>query len=254
MLRRKPKRNWRRNQTQNPSWPCRQTVPETGTTSHRLSSDVDLLGVVDGGSIKEEVSSRGTSFYRYPIETLRSKSENGDLFALHLKLEGKALHDTAEIFSNACERFRYRESYEQEIREGSGVIWYLVDRPQLLQSRAMRKRLVWGLRTIVIAKSAQQQQPVFSSADIAQFAEMPELKLLIDKRFAVPAQSLRDVSSKVASKFGITRSKLLWPSKPKDQQDLLMSLGGVAKATAEGLQRGRKRNSTDKVESSSFYI
>ena len=33
MLGRQSRRNWRRNQTQNPSWPCRQTVPETGTTS-----------------------------------------------------------------------------------------------------------------------------------------------------------------------------------------------------------------------------
>jgi len=33
MLGRKSRRNWRRNQTRNPPWPCRQTVPETGTTS-----------------------------------------------------------------------------------------------------------------------------------------------------------------------------------------------------------------------------
>ena len=33
MLGSKSRRNWRRNQTRNPSWPCRQTVPEPGTTS-----------------------------------------------------------------------------------------------------------------------------------------------------------------------------------------------------------------------------
>lgn len=33
MLGRKSRRNWRRNQTRNPPWPCRQTVPETGTPS-----------------------------------------------------------------------------------------------------------------------------------------------------------------------------------------------------------------------------
>lgn len=33
MLCRKKRRSWRRNQARNPPWPCRQTAPETGTTS-----------------------------------------------------------------------------------------------------------------------------------------------------------------------------------------------------------------------------
>jgi putative transposase len=36
--RQKSRRSWRLNQTRNPSWPCRQTVPETGTTSPRLGN------------------------------------------------------------------------------------------------------------------------------------------------------------------------------------------------------------------------
>ena len=119
---------------------------------HRSTSDVDLLGISDEGPIKTEISSCGVSFYQYPLATLRAKALAGDLFVLHLTSEGKQLHDTAEIFSRICESFCYKASYENEIREASIVNWFILERPNLLLSYAMRKRLVWGLRTILIAR------------------------------------------------------------------------------------------------------
>ncbi len=221
---------------------------------HRLTSDVDLLGVVETGAIKEELASRGTSFYRYPLETLRAKSGDGDLFVLHLTVEGKVLHDTAGLFAGVCERFRYRKSYDREICEASGVIWFLVDRPELLHYRVARKRLVWGLRTILIARSAEQQKPAFSSSALAEFLGNAELKSAIDKRFSIPAKILCDLSKDVASTFGVSRSILNWPSDSAAQQQLLCTFGGVAKATAEGLQRGRKKSALDQPQVKSFYI
>jgi predicted nucleotidyltransferase len=221
---------------------------------HRLTSDVDLLGVVEGGVIKEEISSRGTSFYRYPLETLRAKSEDGDLFVVHLASEGKILHDTAQLFADVCEQFRYRDSYERDLREASGVVYYFLDRPKLLQSRAARKRLVWGLRTILIARSAEQRIPAFSSSALAKFAGNDDIKPAIDKRFAIPGQVLCDLSEKVASGFGVTRALLKWPIEPTAQQELLCNLGGVAKATAEGLQRARNKSTLDQLPVRPFYI
>src|SRR5271169_3258190 len=42
ILPRQTRRNWRRNRTQNPPYPSRHSVPETGTTSHRAIASVIL--------------------------------------------------------------------------------------------------------------------------------------------------------------------------------------------------------------------
>src|SRR5690242_1909710 len=141
---------------------------------HRSTSDVDLLGISDDGPIKAEVSRQAVSFYQYPLRALHSKAVSGDLFVLHINSEGKVLHDTAEVFPRICDAFRFKQSYEREIREASCVNWFILERPHLLPSDTIRKRLIWGLRTILIAKCAERQTPVFSSGGLADFAGIPE--------------------------------------------------------------------------------
>lgn len=222
---------------------------------HRVASDVDLLGVVDGGAIKEEVASRGTSFYRYPIETLRSKAADGDLFTLHLSLEGKVLHDTASVFASVCEAFRFKESYNDEIREASAVIYFLLSRRQFLETRPSRKRLIWGIRTILIARSAEQRTPAFSSSALSKFSDCGELKNIIDKRYSLETTALINIAEQIVDKFGTPPADLDWPLDPIEQVALLTNIGRVAKSMVESSKRAsRTKRAQDSASDVSFYI
>src|SRR6266545_1232967 len=43
MLGRQTRRNWRRNRTQNPPYPSRRTVPQSGTTSKRFPKFAEVI-------------------------------------------------------------------------------------------------------------------------------------------------------------------------------------------------------------------
>ena len=221
---------------------------------HRSTFDVDLLGISDEGPIKTEISSCGVSFYQYPLATLRAKALAGDLFVLHLTSEGKQLHDTAEIFSRICESFCYKASYENEIREASIVNWFILERPNLLLSYAMRKRVVWGLRTILIARSAEKRTPAFSSSALADFASAPELRSAIDNRYSIEPGSLHKLCSMVTSSFGFSHAGLSWPTGAAAQKELLSGMGGIAKLTAEGLPRKRGKVAGEQLRADQFYL
>jgi predicted nucleotidyltransferase len=207
---------------------------------HHTISDIDLLGMVGEGTIKRELTTHGASFYQYPLDILQTKSDDGDLFVLHLTLEGKVLYDPEGIFANVCKRFRYRASYDREIREASSIIWFIADRPNLLHSGFARKRLVWALRTILIARSTEQQGPAFSSSALARFAGNIAVKSVIDQRSTISTETLCDLSKEIASGFGHSRSILNWPTEAASQALLLSTLGGVAKSTVEELQQRQK--------------
>jgi predicted nucleotidyltransferase len=208
---------------------------------HRHTSDVDLLGVVEAGEIRGVSIRTGTSFYLYPLNVLRAKSEEGSLFVLHLALEGKVLYDPSARFADVCKHFLYRNSYGQEIREASAAVWFLLEDPGFLQYYLGRKRLIWGLRTILIARSAEQRKPAFSSSALAKLAANPMLESAIDGRFTVPIQMLYDLSFWVVSNFGDSRADLAWPLARAAQQELLPTFGDVAKTIAhESLLAGEK--------------
>lgn len=217
---------------------------------HHSRSDFDLLGIVEGGGIRGEVGRHGTSFYCYPLDLLRKRSEGGDLFLLHLTSEGVVLHDTANIFSLVRESFRYKVSYEVEIRQGSAVVWYLCERPGLLTDRSMVRRFIWGVRTILIARSAEKRSPVFSSAALAEFSRCQELKSIIDDRFSYSEDILIKVGVGVVEKYGLARKDLSWPPDSGGQTDILISLGGVAKITAQQAHS----SSSEVHEAGAFYL
>lgn len=220
---------------------------------HRLSSDVDLLGVVEGGQIMDEVASRGASFYRYPVATLMEKAKGGDLFVLHLVKEGKVLHDTAGIFENIANSFVYKKSYASEIREASAVAWLITLRPNVLGLRKNRKRLVWAIRTMLIAHAAQQGSAVFSSAALSDYAGMPELKVAIDRRFTVNSGNLISIAEAVANSFGVSQVDLAWPINKRDQLELVASAGSIGKATVDSLAKPRKQSVAPLVAAEPYH-
>lgn len=200
---------------------------------HRLSSDVDLLGIVETGKIESEVAIRGASFYAYPSHKILSNSINGDLFVLHLISEGKVLHDTVDFFGKVKDSFKYKITYETDVVIAHSVLSYLMSRKNLSSRKAFRKRLIWAIRTILIARSAEAQKPVFSSRDLADFSGFSRLKDVIDKRNVIDAKLLFSAAEFVADEFGSDDVNINWPADRELQDKSLLELGGIAASTVE---------------------
>lgn len=197
---------------------------------HRLQSDVDLLGIVDAGRIQKEINSRGASLYQYPIDTLRQKARLGDLFVLHLIREGKILHDTAGIFASVSDYFVFKQSYHDEIETAYLIIKFFEARAKLLSNPKARKRLVWAIRTIIIARAAEQRAAIFSSAAIADFIGDDSIKRVIDSRTTVPVPRLIETAIRIADTWGPSDG-MDWATDKATQRAALRRKGGIAKDT-----------------------
>ena len=198
---------------------------------HRQRSDVDLLGVVESSAIHREVTARGASFYHYPSHTLIAKAESGDLFALHLVEEGIVLHDTVDFFEKVRSSFRFREDYKSTIKEAQAVLRFLRDRRSLIDKPKVRKRMVWAMRTIIIARAAEKRSPVFASKALELFSGIAGLKDVIDNRNTVEARKLLEASQSVEEKFGVQVFAGSWPDVVPAQVMLMKRIGGVAQDT-----------------------
>ena len=201
---------------------------------NRPNSDIDLLGITNSGGI-EECRANGTSLYTYPIETLLNKARAGDLFVLHLVQEGRVIHDTEELFTNVGKAFRYKPSYESELRTASAVIWILLEHSKSKDDYPIRKRLVWGVRSILIARLAERRAPAFSSASLSEFANDARVRMLIDERSSAPWDAMKSIAADIANKFGLAHHMLPWPSATDRQLAILGELGSMATSTAKML-------------------
>jgi predicted nucleotidyltransferase len=195
---------------------------------HRATSDTDLLGVIEDGRIRKEISSGGVSLYHYPAPLLKSRSSKGDLFVLHLISEGKVLHDTLGIFSSVKRSFEYKSSYADEIFDGSLIIKFLISRPNVLSQKSARKRLVWAIRTILIARNAEHKRASFSSSALMSFSGITGLKDAIDNRHQRDTDDIIKVAERTLRKFGDQSVEESWPSDKPAQRALLLNRGGVA--------------------------
>jgi predicted nucleotidyltransferase len=210
---------------------------------HRQTSDVDLLGVIESGPISREVSARGASLYKYPIAPLIEKSKSGDLFLLHLCREGKVLHDTADIFARVQDCFEFKKSYIDERREASAIIWYLTERPSFISQRKVRRRLVWAIRTLVIADAAEKREALFGSKYLEEFSGVEGLKYVIDRRFTISADGILEMAQKIVQRHGLSRRALGLASNANITEAKLALFGPLA-ATTPNLMRPRLRSST----------
>lgn len=203
---------------------------------YRPKSDVDLLAVVEKGPIRNEKLAGGVSLFSYPANVLIRRSVDGDLFALHLMKEGKILHDTFDVFKNAMKQFSYKEDYIDEMTDAYCVCRFLFSRKSLLAKREVRNRLVWAMRTLIIARAAEARQPVFSSADIARFAGIAELKGVIDNRNQKDVRGLDMMARRVAKRWAEDRVEISWPADKEAQRQLMRDRGGVAADTLKFVQ------------------
>ena len=202
---------------------------------HRLRSDVDLLGIVENGAIGKEVAARGSSFYHYPLPSLIKGATNGDLFVSHLVHEAKVLHDTVDIFKRVQASFRWRDSYRDERRNSKIIIRFITDRPDSLTKPAVRKRLVWAIRTLIISTAAEQKIPIFGSKDLSSFVSMPYLKGVIEMRNTIEVDDLIAAAKAVSDSLG-SETRLMWPIRKHAQAAYMFRAGGILASTAQMIE------------------
>ena len=148
---------------------------------HETGSDTDLLMI----NLDEEtryVSAGHLSLFVYPWRQLERDAQTGNLFACHLAQEAKALVDPENYLARLKRSFEFRESYEDEINRASDLGWYLVFFGDELNSALLAKRVLWCIRTVLIARSVEQRTPTFAPQELAKRAQSQLARNLLNNR------------------------------------------------------------------------
>lgn len=132
-------------------------------------SDTDLLLISPPDTPKHKSIGHLSMFF-YPWEKLISDACNGDLFVCHIVREAKPLFDPLGQLDQLRSQFRLRTSYAREITHARDLGWFLDRHAGVLNSNLVVRRMVWCIRTILIAQLAERGTPAFAPAALAATA------------------------------------------------------------------------------------
>lgn len=149
---------------------------------HEPGSDTDLL-LVTSEPTPRHVTRGHLSLSLYPYEDLVVRARQGDLFLCHVVKEAKVLYDNDGHFEVLRSSFRLRKSYSSEVRQASDLGWFLARFGEMLDDPALvTRRIAWCVRTILIARSAESGNPVFSVEALTEFSGLPSVRRLIRQK------------------------------------------------------------------------
>jgi len=134
---------------------------------HTEGSDTDLL-MINLDDETRRVSIGGLSLFLYPWRQLEQDARDGDLFVCHLVREAKPIIDPDNYLRKLQAVFEFRSTYQDEMSRAADLGWYLVRFGDELNSNLLAKRALWCIRTILIARSAEQRDPIFSPRRLAE--------------------------------------------------------------------------------------
>ncbi len=155
------------------------------------TSDTDLLFICQEPHPRH-VSAGRTSMFFYPWNRLLADAQNGDLFVGHLVQEAQALSDPLNQLGQLRISFRLRASYQREIDHASDLGWFLSRFPDYLKPSLTAKRMVWCVRTILIARLAESGNLVFAPRALADSAESSAASYLImERRRRLPDEKMQ---------------------------------------------------------------
>ena len=132
-------------------------------------SDVDVL-LLTAEEQTRHVAMGTISFYLYPWRHLLSAARRGDLFACHVSCEARALHDPKRRLDRLREAFKFKASYAEEMARAGELGWFIVRYAETLPDAVVAKRAAWCVRTMLIARAAEQQHPIFAASELASFS------------------------------------------------------------------------------------
>jgi len=129
------------------------------------------------------VTESNLSLSFYPLEHLVALAREGDLFVFHLIREGKPIDDPESVFPRLQAEFTLRDSYSREIGHASDLGWFLANCGEnLFDLSLVNRRIGWCVRTILIARSAELGEPIYSATRLAEFSGLPSVFGLLRHR------------------------------------------------------------------------
>jgi hypothetical protein len=108
-------------------------------------------------------------FY-YPWTKLMEDARHGDLFLCHIVREAKALIDPDLQLAKLQSAFEFRANYQLEIKQATDLGWFLIRYGSNVTPHLLVKRMIWCVRTILIARSAEVREPVFAPLALAKWS------------------------------------------------------------------------------------
>lgn len=146
------------------------------------TSDVDLFSITSESHYRMIVQNK-INLALYPRPIAFEMARTGELFMLHLVREGRALIDFDGDFEKLKTDFTFKNSYSKEIENATMLGWALIAIGKNVKNFALvNKRIAWCVRTILIAKAAEQHQALFSTYALAEFAGDAVVKSLIENK------------------------------------------------------------------------
>lgn len=143
-------------------------------------SDTDLLLVGPPGAPRHKSIGHLSMFF-YPWEKLASDARDGDLFVCHIVQEAKVVFDPSGQLEKLRALFRLRKSYSLEIERACDLGWFIDRHVNALASQATLRRMVWCIRTILIAQLAERGTPVFAPAALAAAAPPEAADIIVNR-------------------------------------------------------------------------
>lgn len=143
-------------------------------------SDTDLL-LIAPPSVPRHKSIGHLSMFFYPWEKLVEDARAGDLFVCHIVREAKPVFDPLQQLDQLRSLFRLRTSYAREITHARELGWLLDRHAGAFHSQVVLRRMIWCVRTILIARLAERGTPQFAPAALAAIAPEPVAELLADR-------------------------------------------------------------------------
>ncbi|MDR6182769.1 anti-phage Hailong system nucleotidyltransferase HalB [Asaia bogorensis] len=145
------------------------------------NSDIDMLAVNEHGKpFTRKISNFELQIMQF--SDLFSMAQRGDLFAIHLCLEGKVIVDRRGLFPLIRNSLIIKTSYKTEISWAIDLAKYLLEFGASKDLPLVNKRIAWCVRTIAIASLMEQNKPIFSPRLLAQEFQAPFFSDLIGLR------------------------------------------------------------------------
>lgn len=205
------------------------------------AADVDLMLVTRGDRPQAPIERAGVSLHRYPAAWLLTQARSGDLFAYHVGHEGVPLQDGDGFLLDLRSAFVRRLSYAADVAIGLSVARLLVTTDWGLDE-GLRRRFFWGVRTCLIALTAETGEPTFSARDLEARSGVEGVWDLLARRNRAGFEECRALCVRTELALGRFMPKQLAGD---DLRTFLMEAGGYAAECALDSERSHWEGGAD---------
>ncbi|MRX49013.1 hypothetical protein GI374_00885 [Paracoccus sp. S-4012] len=172
------------------------------------TSDIDLLQIKQSGR-PFSVRRGNVELQVMPAGKLLEMAREGDLFALHLALEGQTIFDPSGFFSNFRESITVQKNYDQPRRRASDLGWFLIDQAKSADPCIINRRFAWCARTILISLAVERGRFLFSPTSLEkEFPESFVRRVLSLRRSSSTSKSREDALEHILLRYGYQRPAL----------------------------------------------